>query len=79
MTKETPKKIVSIRYCAICGEKVLEKGDEVLSEKICKQHEVYGGHAVICHECLEIPIRCFKGTITLSEVIHRVRALQGMH
>ncbi|MHA1145002.1 MAG: hypothetical protein ACTSRW_09725 [Candidatus Helarchaeota archaeon] len=68
-----------MNYCSICGEKILDTGDEVLSEKVLKRHEKYGNNALICHDCLDLPLRCFKGTITLGEVIHRVRALRGEH
>lgn len=66
------------KHCSICREKVLETGDDILSEKVVKKFDTYGQSALICNECLDLPIRCLKGSITLGEVIHRVRALRGL-
>lgn len=57
--------------CAVCGEKLTdEEGVEL------KKYEIYANYAKICYECLLLPIRCIKGTITLSEIIRRVNLLR---
>jgi len=60
---------LKFKHCIICGEKTIE-GNQIL-----KKFEIYGGYGIICHDCLNIPIRCIKNNITLSELIHRVRLL----
>lgn len=57
-------------YCFICNNKLIE------NEKKIKSFEIYGGYAKICHECLNLPIRCLKGKLSLAEVIRRLKILR---
>ena len=57
-------------FCFICGESILDE------DRIIKKHETYGGYVKICYDCLNVPIKCLKGNITLAELIHRVKNLR---
>ncbi|MHA1784824.1 MAG: hypothetical protein ACTSVY_11365 [Candidatus Helarchaeota archaeon] len=61
------------KSCVICGEIVIKDGD------IFKKHEKLGTDGYLCQDCLSIPIRCIKSSITLSEILHRIRTLRGTH
>ncbi|MBD3227330.1 MAG: hypothetical protein GF329_04005 [Candidatus Lokiarchaeota archaeon] len=57
-------------YCFICGEKVIENDNKL------KAFETYGGYAKICFDCLNLPIRCLKGKMSLAEIIRRLKILR---
>ncbi len=59
------------KVCAVCGDNLI---DEAGMEQ--KKHEIFANYARICYECLHLPIRCVKGTITLNEVIRRISLLR---
>lgn len=57
-------------YCFVCKDKLID-GNSVI-----KKFETYGGYAKICHECLDLPVKCIKTSMTLAEMIRRLKFLR---
>ncbi|NHI92493.1 MAG: hypothetical protein EAX96_08310 [Candidatus Lokiarchaeota archaeon] len=61
------------KNCIICGDILIRENETI------KKHESLGLRTSICQDCLSIPIRCTKSTMTLSEILHRIRVIRGAH
>ena len=63
----------TVYRCFVCGEKVLDCSDEQVT--VIKEYIEYD-YAYVCYDCLNLPIKTYKNSITLAEHLHRLKMLR---